>query len=749
MVEGTIVEGRVLVMKIFRKSTGIFTLLFMLCNFFVAPIADVFADESSEVEKYIADIKSLGDSINSQITAEKVDSNCSTNSNCIKAVEEMKNEFSSMDSEFSNFVDEMGSSISVKKVLGDTGSSKLEEFNLNFSEDIIVSFSNIQDITYEDDVNNLTVTLITGEELASLINQQYFSSYYNSFNDFNNNFSNRINIATSIPVENTSDNGSISSSSVKSNNTIKKSGNLTIFENFDDVSVLNNKMDTINNLYSNLETDFNNICSKYEIDYKNISDQVIKNFLVSDIDSLVDVINDGFTIDSNNNPADLIDEVNEYIADNPSDESLLNSNLMDLENYYNNLNLIKLYDIYKLFVYNVDSSVIGNYDALFGFKYFGDVNSERDYLIKQKNLSYLSFNSDKYMATEEDGYIIIDNANSLTKDDFEAGITYNGASFISSGEGNIINSSYKVDVYTTDGAGNDILLRTLKIALMKDVNGDGVLDNNDVKSLKNKLLFNKFNDLEKIVCDLNNDKVINVKDLIMLNNLFNGSTQGTTTKASFDVAIYKTDKQVTYNIYLKTNGAINAFEFNINPSDNLKILSINSLTGVDYNTNDSVIRVVGLGKYINGDLLFTLKCEIINNEVDSNISLDNGVLIFDTNEIVTDYSTNNIIKADTNTGKTQVRNLVNKVEDNSSNEKITLDEFTGDSNDDNAKKSAISDKNVSDNGIAWGNIIKITLIVLLGTLVIYFLNRDSKKEESKEFLKDNPKKDVKSNKDKS
>ena len=72
----------------------------------------------------------------------------------------------------------------------------------------------------------------------------------------------------------------------------------------------------------------------------------------------------------------------------------------------------------------------------------------------------------------------------------------------------------------------------------------------------------------------------------------------------------------------------------------------------------------------------------------------------------------------------------------------TIEEETAPTVKTRKKKKASADDEDEDDileldeeDVLWGNIIKIALIVLLGALIIYFLNKDSE-EEKKEFLKE-------------
>ena len=57
------------------------------------------------------------------------------------------------------------------------------------------------------------------------------------------------------------------------------------------------------------------------------------------------------------------------------------------------------------------------------------------------------------------------------------------------------------------------------------------------------------------------------------------------------------------------------------------------------------------------------------------------------------------------------------------------------SSSNNAKKSKTNEEKSDNKDIEWSNVIKIAIIVLLGALIIYFLNKDTEVDFSEEDQK--------------
>ena len=85
----------------------------------------------------------------------------------------------------------------------------------------------------------------------------------------------------------------------------------------------------------------------------------------------------------------------------------------------------------------------------------------------------------------------------------------------------------------------------------------------------------------------------------------------------------------------------------------------------------------------------------------------------------------NIIKYKCDKEEIKLDNLKQISSINNENQKnITIDKKDNILSD-TSKKSKVYEENLNNQDIAWNNVIKIAIIVLLGALIIYFLNKDS------------------------
>ena len=100
------------------------------------------------------------------------------------AVDSYFNEYNNFKEKYKNFTENIENSISVRKLLIDSKSPLLEEYDKKISEDVTISLYNLKDIIYYNDETNSEETLITSSELQELINKTYFLDYYNKFNEF-------------------------------------------------------------------------------------------------------------------------------------------------------------------------------------------------------------------------------------------------------------------------------------------------------------------------------------------------------------------------------------------------------------------------------------------------------------------------------------------------------------------------------------------------------------------------------------
>ena len=166
-------------MKKLNNKLTIVTLFFMICNFFIVPIANVFAESSTAVDDYISDMNSKSNAIDSNFMSSKNSLTYINNSSFKYAVDSFYNEYNLFKNNYDSYINNIGDSISVRKVLVDSNSPLLYEFDSKKVKSEVVYFKNVQDVIYHNSETDLDEILITGTSLAELINKTYFLMYYN------------------------------------------------------------------------------------------------------------------------------------------------------------------------------------------------------------------------------------------------------------------------------------------------------------------------------------------------------------------------------------------------------------------------------------------------------------------------------------------------------------------------------------------------------------------------------------------
>ena len=734
-------------MKILKKNIALIMLFVMIGNFFIAPICDVYAESSSEVETYITTIDENIESITKAISIAKLGKDYLSDSAYVYAVDKLESEVSSIIESYNAEKVNLGATISLEKLLTDSNSSYLEDYNNYFATDMILTLSNIEDVEYNaGEINKF----IFGDELALLIKDTYFKDYYNKINDLSINYGKYLEDYKNLYNENNNSDEPVDNTqeiNKETNKKVRSMPRLLLGGSGITLSDLILEIESLTEEYKTFETEITTLYTSNGMEYYNPDYTLVNSFDNSEIDKFVKAYEKGIELDEKYHS--LFEKISQYLEENSEDVSL-SSYIEALNSYYNLLNKDNMLDNYSNIVYNSNVTKEDIVDTLLGFTSLDDQSEEYDYLINAKYSFYPVSLKDEsaYKAEVSGDYFVVKGSSNIEKDAFNNNIKYReNCTFELKGENTIVDSTFTLDLKDKDGN----LLRTLNIVIKNDVNGDGLIDDKDIDSLRSKLLTEDFTESEKIASDINEDDVVNTVDLSLLDTIVNQrNLQGNTTEALFDVVVTEKDNTVVYDVYLKTNGIVRAFEFIVNNSDNLKVLSISSATGVLFQNNNSNIKVIGLGEYTNDTLLITVTYEKLNSGTQGELAIDNGILTFDNNNSVTNEKVSNIIEplVTEKVEKPVVTQTVNVVpeekEDTSSNlvnnENTTVE--PKDKKDDVKRESIITGEELDEEDILWGNIIKIALIVLLGALIIYFLNKDGE-EEKKEFLKEETKKETK------
>ena len=142
-------------MKKLNNKLTIVTLFFMICNFFIVPIANVFAESSTAVDDYIFDMNSKSSAIDSNFMSSKNSLTYINNSSFKYAVDSFYNEYNLFKNNYDSYINNIGDSISVRKVLVDSNSPLLDEYDSKKVKSEVVYFKNVQDVTYYNNETNL------------------------------------------------------------------------------------------------------------------------------------------------------------------------------------------------------------------------------------------------------------------------------------------------------------------------------------------------------------------------------------------------------------------------------------------------------------------------------------------------------------------------------------------------------------------------------------------------------------------
>lgn len=782
-------------MEKMKKRIAKVILIFMMCNFFIVPVSNVSANSNNVVIDYISLIEDKSYNIDSQITSSKNSFDYIESDSYKYAVGKLEKRYNLLNDEYNDFRYSLGDSLSVRQILSDSNSPLLEVYNEKIVDDEIVSFDNIKDIFYIDAVTGKREILISGDVLAELIESTYFNEYYVKYNDLNVNYRCYLNDYRKFYDEVIGDyndtKSSIDSYVYEVNDFILSEqlvGNKPVINNtvtkFDSyINELNMQLDDVLDsgyynddfdavlekanfvkdkfyednaditldLIKEIE-DFTSFYERYKKDLEDLFANIGTDFLsidyslVNELDSgeIKEFINEfekGICLEEDYQV--LINKIDNYLDRRPSEEEKISNYLSNLNEYYNILNESKLLNIYNNFVDNANSSDEDIIDVLLSYKGVSTFSDEYKYLRSAKNNFYsVSLVDDsEYKVSEVKGYLVINGRDAIKKDSFVHNLDFNGKSFEIMGTSNILDKNTALKLYDREGN----YLRSLNVVIKNDVNGDGLVNSSDVSLLKNKVLYQEFTKYDRVSSDINDDNVLNINDVVFLNSILKGvSNDMGTTRALFKVLATQSKDKIVYDVYLKTDGSVHGFEFDVKTSTNLKLVNTSLFKGVSQFDNNDTLRLVGLGNYKDDCLVASFVYEKNkDSKQDVNFIIENGVITFDNLEYRDDISYKNSVKYDdekleenlSNNETIAVVNLSNNMSLDSSNQELkNFDNLSNlddslfndiNDNDQTVKKSKISEKELDESDIIWGNVIKVAIIVLLGALIIYFLNKDT------------------------
>lgn len=749
-------------MKRTKKFITIIMLVSILSGFF-SPLY-VNALTSGDVYNYITNTKTTYQSVKQKIDASKNEEKYNVDKDFKFAVDLIERFVDGYDTTLNENELLLDNKVSLKNLIENYFPEKLEEYSLNFQDDILLDVNTLENIEYTKDENNYT--LLTKDEISNVLIENYFKELNDNIVSYNNFYNDKVALYLTTYNKLTDE---IENAKIEINDLIHKvneyknselllnnNPNMDI-DDKDVISLLEEKISTLENTfvtldnYKTLKNDIDDIkneaisiYNKFELnnrnyidlgldvkinelnDKYNITDSSIDKtnyYNLDNISSLIDVVTNEYNLEL------LNISINTYLERRQSDTLAINNLLSNINEKRVTLNKEVAINYLEGMVNNTDLTNEGNVDKLYKLTYLNFIKEETKEKIYNAKLSFYSFDlKDKtnydYEIYKE--YFIINTLTKIDENELINNISYDYRYLVKY-------SNEKLELTLFDK--NDNLIRTYEIIIKGDLNNDKNLDYNDIELFRDKLLKNEeIKEIDLIKLDFNKDNEVTFDDLVLARDKVNNIIQiGDTTEASYVITKTKEDNKIYYTVTLKTDGKVTGLVFDLNTSSNLSFDSItylNDKLNIDDITKPT--KLIGLDDFTNDERLITIcytdtkdmEEDIIFNIIESITYLDSKekVTINEISSVIPKKIVNDNIPKQEETKVIYVDNNVNN-DDNSSNEPSKDNKPTNDNKNDDNKDVKEDNENLLP------NIIKIVVIVLLGTLIVYFMNKNEKEEE--------------------
>lgn len=744
------------------KKITLFTVLVMIFNFIVPnAMMIVNAESSNAVLNKIVSIENSITEVYTLIDEFKTSDSYTTDISFKVATDYLENSFILEVTKFAEIKDKLSNNIKLSELILYVDDPNIldlysEYLMYNNDPDLLINISSLEDITYSDPSTLDLKVLITKNILEEIIINNYLNDISSSIDNYNtyklNNFissyesiileiDNKINDLNyyinlvkeyeteelllgnnpNMLIDNTNiyilfDNINLSLEELKdrvdlSNTEDINSELLTLKDNYIDIYnkfVLNNNDFTLlESEITSLEELYNeniNILNNYE-DEKNILDYNDINDSFINITNKFNELNDKYN--------NLLILINDYLLRRPSDSSLVNERLNTLNKYvidYDYTDTLEL--LAESTVSEDDIDIILNSTLL---------SEDSINKLRNKKLEFYEIKlseDSNYKMIILDNLMVIEGTNILDINDFINNIYYD-YNFSLSKDDDI----YYITFYDK----NNKELIKYQLYLKNDLNNDFILDSNDIELLKNIVINdNDFN----ILYDFNNDEILNIKDVTDLENYINNIyTSIENIVSNFNIVKEEINNKIIYKIYLVSNGVSNGFSFNINVSNDLKFKEYVSTYDILLDNEDNPNKIIGTGDFMNNTLLIELVYELDDDSEKTTFNLNNGIIVNNNGNIC-----DNLTNLDIISRIVPVKEETSSA--NSSNNVINLDKTEQDSNSDPSEDKVTTviigdDIEVNNDNPSVSNIIKVVLVILLGVLLIYFLNKSDEYEIKK------------------
>lgn len=749
-------------MKRTKKFITIIMLVSILSGFF--PPLYVNALTSGDVYNYITNTKTTYQSVKQKIEASKNEEKYNVDKDFKFAVDLIERFVDGYDTTLNENELLLDNKVSLKNLIENYFPEKLEEYSLNFQDDILLDVNTLENIEYTKDENNYT--LLTKEEISNVLIENYFKELNDNIVSYNNFYNDKVSLylTTYNKLVDEIENAKIEINDLIHKVNEYKNSELLLnnnpnmdLDNKDVISLLEEKISTLENTfvtldnYKTLKNDIDDIkneaisiYNKFELnnrnyidlgldvkinelnDKYNITDSSIDKtnyYNLDNISSLIDVVTNEYNLEL------LNISINTYLERRPSDTLVINNLLSNINEKRVTLNKEVAINYLEGMVNNTDLTNEDNVDKLYKLTYLNFIKEETKEKIYNAKLSFYSFDlKDKtnydYEIYKE--YFIINTLTKIDENELINNISYDYRYLVKY-------SNEKLELTLFDK--NDNLIRTYEIIIKGDLNNDKNLDYTDIELFRDKLLKNEeIKEIDLIKLDFNKDNEVTFDDLVLARDKVNNIIQiGDTTEASYVITKTKEDNKVYYTVTLKTDGKVTGLVFDLNTSSNLSFDSItylNDKLNIDDITKPT--KLIGLDDFTNDERLITIcytdtkdmEEDIIFNIIESITYLDSKekITINEISSVIPKKIVNDNIPKQEETKVIYVDNNVNN-DDNSSDEPSKDNKPTNDNKNDNNKDVKEDNENLLP------NIIKIVVIVLLGTLIVYFMNKNEKEEE--------------------
>lgn len=749
-------------MKRTKKFITIIMLVSILSGFF-SPLY-VNALTSGDVYNYITNTKTTYQSVKQKIEASKNEEKYNVDKDFKFAVDLIERFVDGYDTTLNENELLLDNKVSLKNLIENYFPEKLEEYSLNFQDDILLDVNTLENIEYTKDENNYT--LLTKEEISNVLIENYFKELNDNIVSYNNFYNDKVSLylTTYNKLVDEIENAKIEINDLIHKVNEYKNSELLLnnnpnmdLDNKDVISLLEEKISTLENTfvtldnYKTLKNDIDDIkneaisiYNKFELnnrnyidlgldvkinelnDKYNITDSSIDKtnyYNLDNISSLIDVVTNEYNLEL------LNISINTYLERRPSNTLVINNLLSNINEKRVTLNKEVAINYLEGMVNNTDLTNEDNVDKLYKLTYLNFIKEETKEKIYNAKLSFYSFDlKDKtnydYEIYKE--YFIINTLTKIDENELINNISYDYRYLVKY-------SNEKLELTLFDK--NDNLIRTYEIIIKGDLNNDKNLDYTDIELFRDKLLKNEeIKEIDLIKLDFNKDNEVTFDDLVLARDKVNNIIQiGDTTEASYVITKTKEDNKVYYTVTLKTDGKVTGLVFDLNTSSNLSFDSItylNDKLNIDDITKPT--KLIGLDDFTNDERLITIcytdtkdmEEDIIFNIIESITYLDSKekITINEISSVIPKKIVNDNIPKQEETKVIYVDNNVNN-DDNSSDEPSKENKPTNDNKNDNNKDVKEDNENLLP------NIIKIVVIVLLGTLIVYFMNKNEKEEE--------------------